>query len=158
MLCHQLLIRLFSLLLPVSVLSAQPAYLGLEDLRQQVQISSPALSPDGTKAVFITTRSDFDHNAEGAMLLVGSEADQTAELYFKASPEAAPVPLAHFNEWMAGKQPGKSEGFEWQSTDGFRPDGVLTYPPDFDPEKKYPLVLLIHGGPTPNRPSCTFPN
>jgi dipeptidyl aminopeptidase/acylaminoacyl peptidase len=25
---------------------------------------------------------------------------------------------------------------------------VLTYPPEFDPSKKYPLVLLIHGGPT----------
>src|SRR5258708_18123922 len=31
--------------------------------------------------------------------------------------------------------------------DGFREDGVLTFPPDFDKSKKYPLVLLVHGGP-----------
>lgn len=33
---------------------------------------------------------------------------------------------------------------------GFNGDsihGLLTKPPDFDPSKKYPLVLLIHGGP-----------
>jgi len=27
-------------------------------------------------------------------------------------------------------------------------DGVVVYPPDFDPSRRYPLVLNIHGGPT----------
>jgi len=26
-------------------------------------------------------------------------------------------------------------------------DGVVTYPPDFAPNRKYPLVLYVHGGP-----------
>jgi dipeptidyl aminopeptidase/acylaminoacyl peptidase len=29
----------------------------------------------------------------------------------------------------------------------FEQNGVLMFPPDFDPSKKYPLVLIIHGGP-----------
>src|SRR5213078_5087511 len=32
--------------------------------------------------------------------------------------------------------------------DGFRDDGVVTYPPGFVKGKRYPLVLIIHGGPT----------
>jgi dipeptidyl aminopeptidase/acylaminoacyl peptidase len=36
--------------------------------------------------------------------------------------------------------------FTWKS-DEFTPNGILTFPPDFDPTKKYPLVLEPHGGP-----------
>src|SRR5439155_255846 len=34
------------------------------------------------------------------------------------------------------------------ASDGLRANGVLTLPPDFSPGRRYPLVLLIHGGPT----------
>ena len=37
------------------------------------------------------------------------------------------------------------ERVTWKS-DNFESDGVLVYPPGFDPARKYPLVLLIHGG------------
>ncbi len=40
-----------------------------------------------------------------------------------------------------------SEEFWFYSVDSLPIQGFLTYPPDFRPEKKYPLVLLIHGGP-----------
>ncbi|MFH1852776.1 MAG: S9 family peptidase [Candidatus Neomarinimicrobiota bacterium] len=37
--------------------------------------------------------------------------------------------------------------FWFSGADGDSVMGLLTYPPDFKPQKKYPLVLLIHGGP-----------
>lgn len=40
-----------------------------------------------------------------------------------------------------------SEEFWFYSVDSLPIQGFLTYPPDFDEQKKYPLVLLIHGGP-----------
>jgi len=40
-----------------------------------------------------------------------------------------------------------SEEFWFYGVDSLPIQGFLTYPPDFDPGKKYPLVLLIHGGP-----------
>jgi dipeptidyl aminopeptidase/acylaminoacyl peptidase len=42
---------------------------------------------------------------------------------------------------------GKSETIRWTGPDGYKNDGVVTYPPDFQPNRKYPLVLYIHGGP-----------
>jgi dipeptidyl aminopeptidase/acylaminoacyl peptidase len=41
---------------------------------------------------------------------------------------------------------GKQETLTWKS-DSYRSNGILTFPPDFDATKKYPLVLRIHGGP-----------
>ncbi len=36
----------------------------------------------------------------------------------------------------------------WKSKDGTTIEGVLTKPQNFDPDKKYPLLCMIHGGPT----------
>jgi len=39
------------------------------------------------------------------------------------------------------------EEFNYTSFDGKRIQGWIQKPPDFDPKKKYPLVINIHGGP-----------
>ena len=56
--------------------------------------------------------------------------------------------MTDFNREVSALRLGRSESIEWTAPDGVRADGVLTYPPDFDPGKKWPLVLEIHGGPT----------
>ena len=43
---------------------------------------------------------------------------------------------------------GTSEVISWKSRDGTVIEGVLTKPADFDPDKKRPLLCVIHGGPT----------
>lgn len=45
---------------------------------------------------------------------------------------------------------GKSESVVWTS-DGFRVQGWLLYPEQFDPGKRYPMVVSIHGGPAGER-------
>jgi dipeptidyl aminopeptidase/acylaminoacyl peptidase len=58
------------------------------------------------------------------------------------------VLLTGFNSFVHDLKLGRQEMLSWPSKDGLQPNGVVTYPPDFYPEKKYPLVLYIHGGPT----------
>lgn len=41
---------------------------------------------------------------------------------------------------------GEAKSLHW-TTDGFRIQGWLLYPVDFDPNKRYPLVVAVHGGP-----------
>jgi dipeptidyl aminopeptidase/acylaminoacyl peptidase len=43
---------------------------------------------------------------------------------------------------------GTREVISWKSQDGAGIEGVLIKPADFDPAKKYPLLCVIHGGPT----------
>lgn len=42
---------------------------------------------------------------------------------------------------------GVTRDFYWTGADGAKIQGHLVTPPDFDPKKKYPALVLIHGGP-----------
>lgn len=67
-------------------------------------------------------------------------------------------PLTHAN---SAQQPhwGKAESITW-ADQGFHAQGWLLYPEHFDPGKRYPMVVEIHGGPsnlrTPSWPSPRF--
>jgi dipeptidyl aminopeptidase/acylaminoacyl peptidase len=41
---------------------------------------------------------------------------------------------------------GEAKSLHW-TVEGFRVQGWLLYPRDFDPAKKYPMVVSVHGGP-----------
>ena len=83
----------------------------------------------------------------GEIAFAGSTANQPSELYYMATPNEAPKRLTNFNQEIASLALGKTEKFEWPGPDRFHEDGVIVYPPDFQKNKKYPLVLIIHGGP-----------
>ncbi len=84
---------------------------------------------------------------DGRMAFIASTAHRPSELYWRASETAAPERLTDFNAHIAAMDLGKAEAIEWDGADGFRMDGVVTYPPGFEQGRKYPLVLYIHGGP-----------
>lgn len=48
---------------------------------------------------------------------------------------------------LSQRQLGAVEEIWYQSSDGWKVQGWLVKPVNFDPSKKYPLVLYIHGGP-----------
>lgn len=84
--------------------------------------------------------------SSGAIALTATTADRPAELYLLASPAAKPVALTALQTATDGVALGRQESISWKS-DGYTADGVLTYPPDYMPGQKLPLVLYIHGGP-----------
>jgi dipeptidyl aminopeptidase/acylaminoacyl peptidase len=49
---------------------------------------------------------------------------------------------------LAGWPTGTAEVVSWKSRDGAPIEGVLHKPADFDPARRYPLLVVIHGGPT----------
>ena len=83
----------------------------------------------------------------GAVAFTGSESQHPTELYYMPSPEAAPKRLTSFNDPVASLELGRVESIAWQGPDRLAENGILIYPPGFDPKRKYPLVLVIHGGP-----------
>ena len=48
---------------------------------------------------------------------------------------------------LAGIQLAKTEEIDFTSSGNAKVQGWVVKPPDFDPAKKYPLILEIHGGP-----------
>ena len=89
---------------------------------------------------------DVNVGPDGALTFVGSTPTVPAELYYMSSPRAAPRRLTELNAPTATLALGRTEVIEWQS-DEFRHNGIVTYPPGFEQGRKYPLVLIIHGGP-----------
>ena len=47
---------------------------------------------------------------------------------------------------LAGLRQGKSEFFQVDIGNRVALDGWMMFPPDFDATKKYPLLVLLHGG------------
>ncbi len=83
----------------------------------------------------------------GAIAFTATEPSRPGELYYMASASTSPKRLTNLNAEIASLMLGRTEVISWQS-DGFTHNGIVTYPPDFSSNQKYPLVLVIHGGPT----------
>ena len=89
---------------------------------------------------------DVNVGKDAALAFVGSDPTRPAELYYMRSPTAAPRRLTDLNHEVAALAVGRTEVIEWPC-DTFTCNGLLTYPPQFSSGKKYPLVLVVHGGP-----------
>lgn len=86
--------------------------------------------------------------------------DQTIAAFMVASssalPEVASSSLAAFAPRVVTTSSlqvrdfklGTREVVRWKSRDGTEIEGILIKPRDFDPTRKYPLLCVIHGGPT----------
>ena len=53
--------------------------------------------------------------------------------------------ITHLNDGV--KPPVRMESIEWEN-EGLHVQGWLTYPKDYNPAKKYPLIVEVHGGPS----------
>ncbi|MBT2663341.1 S9 family peptidase [Bacillus sp. ISL-45] len=68
-------------------------------------------------------------------------ANETFEIYLDEKK------ITNENSFFKGKLKSNREVISWKSTSDLEIEGVLSTPVDFDPNKKYPLLILIHGGP-----------
>jgi dipeptidyl aminopeptidase/acylaminoacyl peptidase len=90
-----------------------------------------SLTPDGNRAAMVI-----------------DDAQQMAEVHVTDlsawSPKKLTNMTAQVQEWILPT----SEVVSWKSKDGTVIEGVLTKPAGFDASKQYPLLCVIHGGPT----------
>ena len=55
---------------------------------------------------------------------------------------------ASLTDQVSGYALGRREVISWKSQDGTTIEGVLIKPANFEAGRKYPLLCVIHGGPT----------
>lgn len=89
---------------------------------------------------------DATVSQSGAIAFTGSQPDKPVELYYMASATQKPVALTSYNAEVSKMTFGKTETIRWEN-DGWKQNGIVTYPVNFEKGKKYPLVLIVHGGP-----------
>jgi dipeptidyl aminopeptidase/acylaminoacyl peptidase len=79
----------------------------------------------------------------------GSAPNTFSEVYVAPTSHfAAARKLTSAADQYSAFQLATREVVQWKSTDGATIEGVLLKPRNFDPSKKYPLLVVIHGGPT----------
>jgi dipeptidyl aminopeptidase/acylaminoacyl peptidase len=103
----------------------------------------PIAMPGESVATGFSFSKDFKQTA-----FRGAAPNQYAEIFVSGLDSPAPQQVTHAGEQLAGFALAKREVIRWKSGDGTTIEGVLMKPPDFDPSKKYPLLVVIHGGPT----------
>ena len=59
-----------------------------------------------------------------------------------------PQPVTAMTAQVFGWKTGTREVIEWKSKDGTPIEGILWKPDGFEPGRKYPLLVIIHGGPS----------
>jgi dipeptidyl aminopeptidase/acylaminoacyl peptidase len=139
-----------------------------------LQVEEIALSPDGNYAYFIAgdrgrlpvyrvplggaepqkvlpnvSASGLQITPDGKSLVFAkSSIAMPAEIYRAGIDGGALTALTSANDnQMAQFGLRKAEDVEWTGAVGKKIHGFIVKPADFDPNKKYPLAVIIHGGP-----------
>ncbi|MDQ1729436.1 MAG: hypothetical protein QOD33_1561 [Pyrinomonadaceae bacterium] len=138
------------------------------------QVDEIALSPDGNYAYFTANErghqpvfrvplgggdpqkmvpnvfaSGLQITPDGKSLVFGNSSIAAPNEIYRADIDAGTLTaLTSVNrDQLARLNLRKAEDVEWTGALGRKNHGFVVKPADFDPNKKYPLVVLIHGGP-----------
>jgi len=100
-----------------------------------------SLSSTEDRSRFVFRASSYEHAPEIVAVEPGTVDPATAQ-----KGDFNFIRISHFND---GVEPGwgKSASLDW-SSDGNHVQGWLLEPKDFDPAKKYPMIVIVHGGPS----------
>ncbi|HLJ44825.1 MAG TPA: S9 family peptidase [Bryobacteraceae bacterium] len=79
---------------------------------------------------------------------VGAQPNHFAEVFVSSVSDFAPKYLSDVSAQWKDFQLATREVIQWKSKDGAEIEGVLIKPAGYDPSRKYPLLVVIHGGPT----------
>lgn len=118
------------------------------DARSPIQ----RVSVDGgavTAVVQGHTNRDVQVAADGATLVFTREAmNRPAEVFRASAATGEAQQLSHVNDQrLAALAMNAGESFTVEGAEGDPVQSWLLKPPGFDPAKKYPALILIHGGP-----------
>jgi dipeptidyl aminopeptidase/acylaminoacyl peptidase len=92
-------------------------------------------------------RATFSQDGK-TMAFAAPSATSLNEIYVTDTAKFAPRKVTAMTEQVKDFKLATREVIAWKSQDGTIIEGILLKPADFDPAKKYPLLCIIHGGPT----------
>jgi dipeptidyl aminopeptidase/acylaminoacyl peptidase len=99
-----------------------------------------------TQGTHLLTLGSVNPNGQAAAVITSFQ--RPPDLYTFSLSNPQPKQLTDVNEdILADVKLGEVEEIWYTSADNWKIQGWIIKPPDFDPKKKYPLMLTIHGGP-----------
>jgi len=89
----------------------------------------------------------FSLSKDGKRLALDAESPRHPDEVYAYRPGKTLERLTHHNPWLAEKQFGRQEVFTWEARDGLELRGVLIKPVAYESDRRYPVILTVHGGP-----------
>jgi dipeptidyl aminopeptidase/acylaminoacyl peptidase len=90
--------------------------------------------------------SDLSVGRDGRIAVVASDAVTPAEVFAVEGHDLRPVTRQNA-DWLREVRLGPVEPITVRSKDGTEIHGLMVKPPDWQPGRRYPTILRIHGGP-----------
>ncbi len=92
----------------------------------------------------------FSRARDGTVALALESADHPRDVWIAraGSDELVWKQLTHLHPQAVEIEVGETSGHEWVGADGWKMQGLLIKPVGYDPSRRYPLVMWVHGGPT----------
>lgn len=81
------------------------------------------------------------------LLFVGSSTTTTGEVFLADADGRNVRHVMSPTNGMEDFEIAPSELITWEGADGWEIEGVLTYPLGYEPGRRYPMILQVHGGP-----------
>lgn len=100
-----------------------------------MEVGGPALT------AFSLSR-DGQHGA-----FVGHTPTHPGELFVMSHGDSAPTRITHSNAWLEERRLAPQEVVTYRARDGLELQGLLLRPLDAEAGRRYPLILVVHGGP-----------
>lgn len=92
---------------------------------------------------------DYSITKDGRAVVYTGNTDSTlTEIYVAVSEIGVGGNITNCNNQIKDWDVANSEMISWKSKDGTTIEGALFKPQGFDSNRKYPLMVVIHGGPT----------
>src|SRR5712692_7102725 len=123
--------------------AAQKTYAHIFRVNPETRVVQRLDTPDHAVAVGFSFTRDFKHAAFRAAL-----ENEYGEIYIASVAPWEGKKLTTMGDQLKGFTLARREVISWKSADGTTIEGVLYTPSDFSLTKKYPLQVVIHGGPT----------
>ena len=121
----------------------QKTYAHLFRLNAATKAVEKLSAPEHLSSISFSFSRDYKQTAYRAAL-----ENEFAEVYSTSVAPWQGKKLTAMGEQLKPFKLAHREVISWKSADGTAIEGVLYAPADFDAKKKYPLLVVIHGGPT----------
>ncbi|MCR9292238.1 MAG: S9 family peptidase [bacterium] len=79
--------------------------------------------------------------------MVGHAASFEHEVFVFDLASKSPQRISNSNPWLDEKVLARQTTISWTAADGLTLQGVLVYPKDYVDGERYPMIMVVHGGP-----------
>ncbi len=111
-----------------------------------------ALPVDGSAPIDLTpsdliVESPALNASRTRMGFTSQSTEKPVEAFLSSLDRFEPIQISHVQNFPELSL-GKTEIISWRSSDGKEIEGLLTYPNEYQPGMRAPLLVIVHGGPT----------